>query len=207
MFTDYLVSYGLLGDFGRFRAAEPIVARRGDRVVVRTPRGLEAGEVMSPASTGHARFLPEGTTGPLLRFFTPADEQAIDQSREHAQEFFSAAKDRAMLLDLPLEVIDAEVLLDREHAVLHLVRWEDCDVRPLVSGLSKQFGCHVLLQDLTRVEDHHHGCSSCGSGGCESGGCSTGGCGTCGKGSAKEVQEYFAGLREQMHAQSRVALL
>ena len=39
---EYLVSYGNLGDFGRFRAAAPLACRRGQKLVVRSPRGRVA---------------------------------------------------------------------------------------------------------------------------------------------------------------------
>jgi hypothetical protein len=59
------------------------------------------------------------------------------------------------------------------------------------------------------VEDDH-GCGSCGDGGCGEGGCGScgdGGCGSCSAGGAKELEKYFADLREQMEQSHRVALL
>jgi PSP1 C-terminal conserved region len=212
MESEYLVSYGPLGDFGRFSAAEPLECVRGDRVVVRTLRGLELGEVLSPTTTQHRTYLSDAAVGSLLRRVTPADEKAEYRLRERGDEVFTAARQRTSDLGLPLEVIDVETLLDGEHVVLHFIRWADCDVRELVSGLSKQFSLHVLLQDLTApTADTHedHGCSSCGSGGCGSGGCGSGGCGSgsCGAGKAEEVQAYFAGLREKMMNSNRMPLL
>ena len=37
--------------------------------------------------------------------------------------------------------------------------------------------------------------------------CGSGGCGSCSAGGSKELETYFAGLREQMEHQHRVALL
>ena len=48
-------------------------------------------------------------------------------------------------------MLDAEVLLDGEHAVVHHLRWADFDPRALVSGLSRTFDAHVALFDLTRT--------------------------------------------------------
>ncbi len=211
MEREYLVSYGPLGDFGRFRPERPLECRRGDRVVVRGPRGVEVGEVLCDATPRHADFLPGAPAGAVLRRVTDDDEPALDRLRQRGQDFFEAARRRADELSLPIEILDAEVLFDGDRAVLHYVRWSDCDLRDLVSGLSRRFSVYVLLQDLTRDEPHQdeaHGCGDCGSGGCGSGGCGSGGCGSCGSGAKPdEVQAYFAALREQMIRRDRVPLL
>ena len=207
MQDEYLISYGTLGDFGRFRPVRLLECRRGSRAVVRTHRGIELGEVLREAQPGHAHFLPNTTVGTLLRTATDADEQTAAALTGRAAEFCEQAETLASSLGLPLAVLDSEMLLDGEHAVLHFVRWEDCDIRPLVSGLSKAFGMHVLLQDLT-AQQHTEGCDSCGS--CGSGGCGdcgSGGCGTCGSAKPEEVQVYFAALREKMATGNRVPLV
>jgi len=208
---EYVIRYGLLGDFGRFRPAVPVDCRRGDLAVVRSPRGLEVGHVLCPATPPYDRFLPAATAGTLLRLATDEDKRAAKRARRLGQEVFNEARRRAETLTLPLEVIDVEVLLDSDHVILHFVRWADGDLRDLVSTLSKQFAMHVLLQDLTKADAAHeeHGCGSCGSGGCGSGGCGSGGCGTGGCSSAKadDVRAYFAALREKMQNRTRTPLL
>src|SRR5579884_3122172 len=137
--VEYLVGYGQCGDFGRFRAAATLSCRRGARVVVNTPRGVEVGTVLREATPRHAHFLPNTTVGALLRPCTPDDETALDRLRDRGQELFERARALAAELALPLEPIDVEVLLDGTHAVLHHLRFADCDVRPLVSTLSREF--------------------------------------------------------------------
>jgi hypothetical protein len=204
---EYLLSYGVGGDFGRFRAVRPIALKRGDRVAARSARGLEAAVVLCPATPRHARYLPNTTLGTLLHRLSPEEERTLHQQRGRSQQLLDRASQLAMELDLPLELLDAEVLLDGEHAVLHLLRWADCDVRPFVSTLSREFAVQLTLEDFTRPhEEEEHGCGSCGSGGCGSGGCGSGGCGSCGSAKPEEVQAYFAGLRTQMEKQ-RVSLV
>ena len=65
--VEYLLSYGLAGDFGRFRAPGPLECRRGARAVVRSHRGLEIAEVLRAATPRHAHFLPNTSVGQLLR--------------------------------------------------------------------------------------------------------------------------------------------
>lgn len=202
-----LVGYGLSGDFGRFRARAPLELRRGRRVVVRTPRGVEVGHVLRPADERVARWLPNTTVGELLRIATAEDETQVRRLAAKSDALLCRAAALAEALALPLSLLDAEILLDGEHAVLHNVRWQACDVRDLVRPLSSEFDLTIALCDLATAahEDHdEHGCGSCsGGGGC--GSCSGGGCGSCGESVSEDLRAHFAGLRE--HLERRTPLL
>ncbi len=212
-YLEYLLNYGLAGDFGRFRAARPLELRRGTWAVVRSHRGLELGQILRPATPGLATFLPNTTVGELVRPATSDDEATAERCKAQGQEVCARGRALAESLGLPLELVDVEVLLDGTHAVLHALRSDACDVRPLVSTLTRETGLHVLLADMAGVEEvqdqepehEDHGCGSCGSaggGGCGSGGCgSGGGCGSCASSKSKPAAEdaaRFAALREQM---------
>jgi cell fate regulator YaaT (PSP1 superfamily) len=204
---EYLLSYGALGDFGRFCPVTPLRCVRGQRAVVRSHRGLELATVLGDARPGHAHFLPNTTVGQLLRLATAADLDADRRCRAEARRLCEEAAALAASLGLPVEVIDAEVLLDGEHAVLHHVAGAEFDPRPWVGTLSKSLDAHVTLVDLGRpaAQEPEHGCGrpDCGQG---SGGCGSGdGCSTCGLKNIPDLKKYFAGLREQMDQAGRVA--
>jgi cell fate regulator YaaT (PSP1 superfamily) len=212
---EYLVSFGLTGEFGRFRAASPLSLHRGECVVVRSPRGVEIAVVLREATPRHAAFLPNTSVGQLLRRPSAEDERIENEMHIRSQQLFERGRQLAAELELPLELLDVEVLLDGQHAVLHPVRAAGLDVRPFVSTLSREFALHITLADLTRAPasaDHEgepHGCGrpNCGQeggGGC--GSCSSGGCGTCGHAAPREADPHFAQLREQMEHR-RTALL
>lgn len=214
---EYLASFGRSGEFGRFRSATPLNLRRGERVVVRGPRGVEIAEVLRQATPRHAHFLPNTSVGQLLRRLTPADEQSESDMRQRAQQLLDRGGQLAAELGLPLILLDVEVLFDGEHAILHQLRAKDGDVRPFVSTLSREFAVHITLVDLNRdligagldESDDLAGCGrpDCGQrteGGCST--CSSGGCGSCGSATPKDTELYFAQLREQMERQ-RTALL
>jgi cell fate regulator YaaT (PSP1 superfamily) len=205
MEREYLVSYGTLGDFGRFRAVRPLSCRRGDHVVLRTHRGVEIGEVLRDATPAHAHFLPNTTLGSLLRLADHMDAQTAESMCARVAGVCEEAQRQAASLGLPLVILDAELLLDGEHVVLHFLRGAECDVRPFVSGLSTALAMHVLVEDLTGERKIESGCGSCGAGEC--GSCGSGGCGSCGSAKPKDVQAHFSELREQMLGQSRVPLL
>jgi cell fate regulator YaaT (PSP1 superfamily) len=194
---DYLLSYGRAGDFGRFYPVQPLVCRRGDRAVIRTPRGLELGTVLCATAPGHARYFPNTSVGELLRLAASEDERTAERMHQRSQQIFADGRRTTAEMQLPIELLDVEVLLDGGRAVIYHVRWGECDVRPLVSSLARHHDLQIELQDLSREEtgcgrpdcgQGKGGCGSCGSGG---------GCSTCGS----DLQAYFSQLRDQMHAQ------
>ena len=210
--AEYLVGYGNAGAFGRFRPKTHLVFRRGDLVVVQTHRGLEIGTVLCQAQAGHARHLPNTSVGQLVRRASLDDQQARQMFR--AREFDILGKARRLVDEqqLPIEIMDVEVLLDGQHAALLYLERHSWDARPLVSTLSKEHQLHILLEGLSRQDkelseeelpEAEHGCGRPNCGQSEGGGCSTcgsgGGCSTCGSSSEKDVQEYFSELREKMH--------
>ena len=214
---EYLASFGRSGEFGRFRTATPLGLHRGERVVVRGPRGVEIAEVMRPATPRHAHFLPNSSVGQLLRRLAPADEQNENNMRRRAQHLLDRGAQLAAELGLPLILLDVEVLLDGEHAMLHQLRAGEADERPFVSTLSREFDIHIVLVDLSHdpsasVADESDEPAGCGRRDCgqrADGGCSTcgsGACGSCGSAQPKDLELYFAQLREQMERQ-RTALL
>ena len=144
------------------------------RAVIRSHRGVEAGTVLCSATPRHARYLPNTTVGQFLRPDFARGRAEARLLRQRGQEVLQRAALLAGQLRLPLEWLDGEMLLDGEHVVLHHLRGGECDVRPLVSTLSREFALHVLLQDLARpvepapAEDEEHGCGreNCGSGNC-----------------------------------------
>jgi hypothetical protein len=209
----YLVQYGRSAFVGRFRSAHDAV--RGDRVVIRGPRGLELGTVLCQLTD---RFLPSPEDdGELIRPATPEDEAAAERFGTLGQTVLAAADELAAASGLPLRFVDIEVSLDGTAAVLHGLPWDGCDASPLFAELSDRFGLAVRLLDLSRTpaakdppDPGHAGCGKpgcgSGSGGCSScgsesgGGCSTGSCSRGKVKSADELTAYFADLRRQMEA-------
>ena len=210
----FLVRYGRPGFVGRFLSATPLA--RGERGVVRSPRGTEIGEVLADLG-------PAGSTGPMdgevLRAPTPTDDAALDQLDTRGQVLLAAATAGADARNLPVAFVDVEMTLDGT-AVLPALPWAACDATPVLAELEAGSGLTVRLLDLSRTptagtepaaEPGGCGKPGCGSGsaGSDGGGCSTcgtgGGCatGSCSRGtvrSAGELTAYFADLRRKMEA-------
>jgi cell fate regulator YaaT (PSP1 superfamily) len=207
---EYLVSYGTCGEFARFRPTPPAAFQRGDRVVIRTHQGLELGVVLCPARPEHLSFLSRTSLGELLRPVTEIDEKQAEQARQFGHRLFDDAQRLARELDLPLEILDTEVLLDGQQAIVHHLRQVDCDYRPLVGALSKKHDLHIQMNNLALPKEEAVGCGepNCGqlTGGCQS--CGSGGCGSCGKGAKKDdVAAHLLALRQLMEQRNRMPLL
>jgi hypothetical protein len=198
----FLIRYGRPGFVGRFAAALPL--SRGERVLIRGPRGAEFGEVLLPVEGA-------GPDGEVLRVAGPSDEAAAVAAETRGQDLLAAASAAAAARNLPLAFVDVELTADGS-AILHALPWDACDVTALLEDLAARFGCAVRLFDLSRqVTPAEPAPPGCGKPGCgtDAGGCSTcgtgGGCssGSCSRGSAKSADEltaYFADLRGKMEA-------
>ncbi|HEY1189453.1 MAG TPA: hypothetical protein VGE74_17500 [Gemmata sp.] len=211
--TSTLVQFGKSGFVGLFTAKQSCA--RGERVIVRSPRGLETGVVLCEPG---GQFSPAlSVEGEVLRTPTPDDETRTATFAACEASLLEAANVASSERELPLTFVDAELTLD-DHLILHGLAWGACDATPLFEGLSARFGLSVKLLDLSQApgakdpEPAPAGCGKpgCGSGGSEGGGCSScgtgtekGGCstGSCSRGkvkSAEELTAYFANLRQKM---------
>ena len=186
----YLIRYGLARSVARFApdpgagptAADAAPLDRGTAVVVRTHRGTELGEVLGAAPLAFDADAPGGRVAPLLRVAGAADLDRARAAEARRAADFDAC--RAVFDDgvWPLDLIDAEPLLDEGRTVLHYLGPHRLDAAGLVAILRDRCGLDVVLEpvgldvdedegDALPADDDPHGCGSCGS--------KSGGCGSC----------------------------
>lgn len=203
--AEYLVSHGRAAFLGRFANRSGARCAHGERVVVRSARGFEAGTVLGEVVPNFSHLVGPAVSGDLLRSF--GDDDAAREA--HAQALAEEIVRTAGAIDPSVMILDAEVTLDGARAYLEGLPAMGCDVGALCEALSRQFALAVAFLDPRQAtaKDQPPGCGKpgCGStdGGCSScgdGGCSTGGCSRGNIGSAEELTTYFAGLRRQMEA-------
>jgi hypothetical protein len=207
-YDQFVVSHGKSGALGVFTSAEPLVLRRGQRVLVQTTRGIEIGAVLCPATLRQARLLGAVSSGPLLRCLTAGDEAHRSILETIEQQIYDASRALAQHDGMTLEILDVEVTFDGARAVVQFVGKAD-HTELLAAALERQFALSIRLENLAAPTEHDHpGCDKpdCGrtngGGGCTS--CSTGGgCSTCGSGKT-DLREYFSHLRSKM--ESRIPL-
>jgi cell fate regulator YaaT (PSP1 superfamily) len=200
----FIVGFGKSGALGVFNAPAPLLLRRGDRVIVRTPRGIEVGSVLCPATVRQARLLGATASGALLRPLSDADAALLVAQQQLAQQVYAVARKQAQELDA--EILDVEVFFDGRQAIVQFVG-ESSGLDDVAQILEHCFTLEVRLENLAQaVHDADHG--GCGKPDCgrDAGGCSTcstgGGCSSCGS-SKVDLRPYFAHLREKMEQDQR----
>src|SRR5258708_2489841 len=203
---EYIVNHGRAAFLGRFVNRSGSAFERDDRVVLHTARGLETGVVLSDSSPGFSHLVGV-CSGDLIRAMTDADERREAECVALAQELLADSQARADSLGLAASFLDAEVLLDGERAILHVLPFAETDLSALAESLADRHRISVQFLDLRHTPAKEaEGCGKpgCGSsaGGCNScgtgGGCSTG---SCSKGSVKNADEltaHFVRLRKEM---------
>jgi cell fate regulator YaaT (PSP1 superfamily) len=214
----YVVSFGNSGGVGVFTAEEPLALRRGARVVIRSQRGIEAGTVLCTATIGQAWLLGATASGPLLRVLGADDDSRLTKLRLLAQRVFDSSSQQAIEQSLAIDILDAEILLDGEQAVLHFVG-DEPRLDHFAQTLEHQFELQIRFQNLAQPAPHadeeptdeHGGCGKpdCGRKDGDSGGCTTcstgGGCSSCGV--KVNMRDYFGHLREKMEKSPRRSLV
>lgn len=177
---EYLLSYGPVGDFGRFRAPASLSCRRGDRVVVRGPRGVELAQCLCEAQPGHVELLEQVAVGDILRPAATNDLQHAERLRRRSRCLLDDACAAAARMELPLAILDGEILLDGGHAILYYLTAAACDALPLLDFLAERYRLPVSLYDLALPREPE-AFAACGEGKCGEHGCnSCGSCGSCG---------------------------
>jgi len=180
MLGQHFVRVGLLGSVGRFAAANRQRYARGARVVCRTMRGLEVGEVLSPADAA----ADQPCDGTLLRRVTVEDELLIVRLAKNRDEAYRACAIRLTELHSPAVLLDVEHLFDGQSLYFYFLGDTTPEMDALTAELAEVYEAKAQLQKF--AETLTAGCGPhCGTeegGGCGSGGCSTcavvGACGT-----------------------------
>jgi hypothetical protein len=169
----YLVRVGSFGMVGRFRAEEQLAYARGSRVLCRTPRGLEVGEVLTQVEECDGRAELDGA---LVREVDQQDELRLTshaQRRDRAVETCQGLLDRS---GTPAVVVDVDYPLDGQAMCFYVLGELGEALDTATCELARQFHVSVTFQPV--AEEPAGGCgagccaatSSCGS---------NGGCATC----------------------------
>jgi len=109
MSRQHFVRVGLLGHVGRFTSVDAVEYPRASRVVVRTSRGLETGEVLGPADEAPVRGAGDGS---ILRGMTVEDELLEARLEKNRRKALDACTARLDQLGVRATLVDVEHLFD-----------------------------------------------------------------------------------------------
>lgn len=162
-----VVRYGHLKMVGEFPWQSNEKPGCGSKIVVRTHRGTEIGEMLTSTcpnsgcsksvsrkemleyiENSGGRQYPFSTDGKALRIATKEDmdrQAACDQSRH---ELRTIAKRHAEALRLPLKIVEAEPIIGGERLTIYFNAEERVDFRELVSRLQAELNTRVDLRQV-----------------------------------------------------------
>lgn len=178
----HIVRFGAIGDLGGFLAAEPVSFPRGTRVVVRTARGLETGEVLSPPDESAQSLEPTGT---ILRRLTVEDTLLEARLLKNRQSAFEACAARIEARGLPVVLMDVEHLFDGQSLIFYFLGKNTPELDLLLNELAEEYEAKVQFRQFTEIleqgcgpgcgteEGAGAGCASCGTGCAISSACSS----------------------------------
>jgi cell fate regulator YaaT (PSP1 superfamily) len=144
----YVVRYGQMRQLGEYTGLADQEHPRGQRVVVRSDRGTELGEVLCPATDRTARFLENPVQGPILRPASPEDLAAEAKLAEFQREGFATCREFIARRRLQMDLVDVEAIHGRERMVFYYLAEKRVDFRELVKDLARAFHTRVEMRQI-----------------------------------------------------------
>jgi cell fate regulator YaaT (PSP1 superfamily) len=146
--NSYLVRHGVMRFLGEFTAGPNVTAARGDTVVVRTERGIEAGALLCPSTPKAVATIPEPTRGELLRVATHTDHEKLRQIQATRSSDYDVAAKLISQHHLPMQLVDVERLLGGERIVFYFLSENRVDFRELVKSMAREFHTRIELRQI-----------------------------------------------------------
>jgi cell fate regulator YaaT (PSP1 superfamily) len=154
------IRYGKMFAVGNFKTESSDYQVR-DTCVVRTDRGKELGEILTPPQPIPAS-LPPSSLGDLLRRATADDiERHRRLEAEDRLRSMAYCREQVAKLSLPMKVIEVEHLFGGEKIVFYFVSETRVDFRELVKILAQQFRTRIELKQVG-ARDQARLCGDCG---------------------------------------------
>lgn len=121
---------------------------RGDRVIARTSRGLELGEVLCEATERVLAQLESPPGGSVQRKVTEADENELAHLASKEQNDCEVCMQIIRELQLPMDLVDVERIFGGERMVVYYLSEDRVDFRDLVKRLASEFQTRVEMRQI-----------------------------------------------------------
>jgi cell fate regulator YaaT (PSP1 superfamily) len=148
----YIVRHGALRFLGEFAPPEEQPNwKRGERLIVRTPRGLELGDLLCEATERTREFLTDPTEGVILRRVTENDRNIERKLAALQQKEFELCRKVIDERRLQMDLVDVEHLFGNERIVFYfLVRPPEkrVDFRELVRDLARECQTRIEMRQI-----------------------------------------------------------
>ena len=113
----YVIRCGVMKTLGVFTTSQGEVLRRGTRVVARTERGMEAGEVLCEATDEAVAQMQEPRKGHVMRVMSADDQRDLDHLHAKEREEYTVCETKIRELALDMQLVDVEHVFGGERIV------------------------------------------------------------------------------------------
>jgi cell fate regulator YaaT (PSP1 superfamily) len=144
----YVVRFGVTRFLGAFGASQGDLIRRGTRVIARTERGLEVGEVLCEATDEAVGQLSDPRRGSIVRTMNADDEREQLRLLAKQKEEYQVCKQKVAEATLDMDIVDVEHIFGGERIVVYYLSEARIDFRELVKVLSAEFQTRIEMRQI-----------------------------------------------------------
>lgn len=171
-----------MGAVGRFASDDGTRYPRGARVIARTERGLEIGEVLAPPEYDAGEAASDGT---ILRGMTVEDELLAARLEKNRDGAYAACVARMAQAGLATTLMDVEYLFDGQTLIFYFLGPQPPELEAITNELADTYEANVEFHRFAEAamagcgpgcgtEDAEGpGCGSCATGCAVAGACTT----------------------------------
>lgn len=160
-----LVRYGRIGSMGWFEHNETHLPRVHTKVIVKTERGLEMGEMVGPQcykagqfkltdeqveqyyrDSGAENIIEAG--GVVERFASVQDVHEEQKLNESTQEELDSCRKAVLEMNLPMKIAAAEHIFGGERIIYYFIADGRVDFRELVKRLAKEYQTRIEMRQI-----------------------------------------------------------
>jgi len=161
-----LVRYGRMNTLGFFEHRETQIPKLPSRVIVKTDRGLELGELagqLCPYKAGQFKLNPEQIkkyfddsnidlsvepTGKFIRYATPDDISEQRHLQKIAEEEIKTCRRFVKELNLQMKIVDAEHIFGGERIIFYFMADGRVDFRELVKKIAHEHQTRIEMRQI-----------------------------------------------------------
>jgi cell fate regulator YaaT (PSP1 superfamily) len=162
-----VVRYGYTKQVGEFPYDGDQVIGCGTKLVIRTERGVEIGDMLTTTCSNSGcgksisreqmlRYIensggkqyPFSTQGRVLRVATVEDLNEWSRIEATKMPFLKQAREIVRTLDLPMKMVEVEQLLSRDRIIFYFISESRIDFRELVRQLAKDMHARIEMRQV-----------------------------------------------------------
>lgn len=147
--SGYIVRYGATRLIGEFTCKGFSELNRNTSVVIKSERGLEWGEVLSPATERVRSFMTQSKpAGRIIRVVTDDDYRQRDQNHHEERNEFQGCQELIDEHKLQMQLVDVEHLFGGERVIFYYLAEKRVDFRELVKSLARKYRSRIEMRQI-----------------------------------------------------------